>query len=155
MTNLKLCFALCLVPRTICQSSQVLLVLFLCSGTSGAEDSSLAICSSSLSPAVGILPVLPLPQRGILPQQGSRPSRPSFCPWEQQGPEPALPSNRALQGKTHQVRNDTRLAVNDHVCEPYLDRASFLCNCRIKMHILHVLMLRSVRLSNGNADCTV
>lgn len=85
------------------------LLFFLFSGTSRAEGSSLAVCSSSLSPAVGILPVLPLPQCGILPQQGSRSSRPSFCPWEQQGPDPTVPSNRALQGKTYQVRNNTHL----------------------------------------------
>ncbi|XP_018551001.1 alpha-tubulin N-acetyltransferase 1 isoform X5 [Lates calcarifer] len=70
--------------------------------TSGAEGSPLAICSSSLPPAVGILPVLPLPQRGILPQQGAPSSRPSLCPWGQQGPEPTVPSRGALQGKAHQ-----------------------------------------------------
>uniref|UniRef100_A0A8C4DQM9 Alpha-tubulin N-acetyltransferase 1 n=1 Tax=Dicentrarchus labrax TaxID=13489 RepID=A0A8C4DQM9_DICLA len=71
-------------------------------GTSGAEGSSLAVCASSLPPAVGILPVLPLPQRGILPQQGTPSSRPSVCPWGQQGSESTVPSHRSLQGKTHQ-----------------------------------------------------
>ncbi|XP_031134903.1 alpha-tubulin N-acetyltransferase 1 isoform X2 [Sander lucioperca] len=71
-------------------------------GTSGRAGPSLAVCSSSLPPAVGILPVLPLPQRGILPQQNAPTSRPSFLPWEQQGPAPTVPSNRALQNKTHQ-----------------------------------------------------
>ncbi|XP_019110339.2 alpha-tubulin N-acetyltransferase 1 isoform X6 [Larimichthys crocea] len=72
-------------------------------GTSRAEDSSLAVCSSVFPPAVGILPVLPLPQRGILPEQGAHSSRPSICPWgEQQGSEPTVPSYRSLQGKTHQ-----------------------------------------------------
>ncbi|KAF1381195.1 hypothetical protein PFLUV_G00151030 [Perca fluviatilis] len=71
-------------------------------GTSGRAGSSLAVCSSSLPPAVGILPVLPVPQRGILPQQNAPTSRSSFLPWEQQGPEPTVPSNRALQNKTHQ-----------------------------------------------------
>ncbi|XP_058475133.1 alpha-tubulin N-acetyltransferase 1 isoform X6 [Solea solea] len=70
-------------------------------GTSGAEGSSLAVCSS-VAPAVGILPVLPLPQRGIFPQQGTSSSQSSFCSWGQQGPEPAVPAHRALQGKTHQ-----------------------------------------------------
>ncbi|XP_042362135.1 alpha-tubulin N-acetyltransferase 1 isoform X3 [Plectropomus leopardus] len=72
------------------------------SGTSGAAGSSVALCSSSLPPAVGILPVLPLPQRGILPQQSATASRPGFCPWGPQGPKPTVPSDRALQGKTHQ-----------------------------------------------------
>ncbi|XP_067365923.1 alpha-tubulin N-acetyltransferase 1 isoform X4 [Channa argus] len=72
------------------------------SGTSRAAGSSLAVRSSSLSPAVGILPVLPLPQRGIFSQQGTCSSRPSFCPWEQQGPEPTVSSNRALQSKKNQ-----------------------------------------------------
>ncbi|XP_078123199.1 alpha-tubulin N-acetyltransferase 1 isoform X4 [Sander vitreus] len=72
------------------------------SGTSGRAGPSLAVCSSSLPPAVGILPVLPLPQRGILPQQNAPTSRPSFLPWGQQGPEPTVPSNRALQNETHQ-----------------------------------------------------
>nr|XP_033493188.1 alpha-tubulin N-acetyltransferase 1 isoform X2 [Epinephelus lanceolatus] len=72
------------------------------SGASGAAGSSLALCSSSLPPAVGILPVLPLPQRGILPQQSAPTSRPGLCPRGQQGPESTVPSHRALQGKTHQ-----------------------------------------------------
>lgn len=130
------------------------LIIFLCSGASGAEGSSLAICSSSLSPAVGILPLLPLPQRGILPQQGSRSSRPSFCSWEQQGPEPAVPSKRALQGKTHQVRNDT---LNNLVLR------SQGVSCTWTWHLFyvaaglkcHIFMLASVRLSNGNANCRV
>ncbi|XP_030003405.1 alpha-tubulin N-acetyltransferase 1 isoform X4 [Sphaeramia orbicularis] len=71
------------------------------SGASGAEDSSLAVCPSSLPPAVGILPVLPVPQRGILPQQGTS-SRPGICPWGLQGPEPTVTSSRPLQSKTHQ-----------------------------------------------------
>lgn len=81
---------------------------FLSSGTSGAEGSSLAVCSSSLPPAVGILPVLPLPQRRILSKQGAPSSRHDFCPWGQQGSEPTVPSHRSLQGKTHQVRNVTQ-----------------------------------------------
>ncbi|XP_068455184.1 alpha-tubulin N-acetyltransferase 1 isoform X4 [Clinocottus analis] len=68
------------------------------SGASGAAGSALALCSSSLPPAVGILPVLPLPQRGLLPQQGT----PISCPWGQQGAEPTVPSHRALQSKTQQ-----------------------------------------------------
>ncbi|XP_070840886.1 alpha-tubulin N-acetyltransferase 1 isoform X4 [Chaetodon trifascialis] len=71
------------------------------SGTTGTAGSSLAVCSS-LTPAVGILPVLPLPQRGILSEEGARSSRPSICLWEQQGSEPAVPSHRSLQGKMHQ-----------------------------------------------------
>ncbi len=77
-------------------------ILFLSSGTSGAEGSSLAVCSSSLPPGIGILPVLPLPERGILSKQGV----PSSL-WDQQGSEPTVPSQRSLQGKTHQVRNGT------------------------------------------------
>ncbi|XP_061764307.1 alpha-tubulin N-acetyltransferase 1 isoform X5 [Nerophis ophidion] len=70
-------------------------------GTSGAEDSSMAVCSSSLSPAVGILPVLP--QCGIVPHQGATSSPRRACPWDRQGPEPALSSHRTLQSKKHQV----------------------------------------------------
>ncbi|XP_030596577.1 alpha-tubulin N-acetyltransferase 1 isoform X5 [Archocentrus centrarchus] len=70
--------------------------------SSGAEESSLAICSFPLPPAVGILPVLPLPQRRILPHQGTPPSRPTFFPWGQQGPEPTVTSRRSLQSKTHE-----------------------------------------------------
>ncbi|XP_047460728.1 alpha-tubulin N-acetyltransferase 1 isoform X4 [Mugil cephalus] len=72
------------------------------SGTSGAEDTSLAICSSSLTPAVGILPVLPLPERRILPQQGVPSNRPIFFPLGQQGPESTVTSHRALQNKARQ-----------------------------------------------------
>ncbi|XP_055368769.1 alpha-tubulin N-acetyltransferase 1 isoform X11 [Betta splendens] len=72
------------------------------SGASGAEGTSVAICSSSLPPAVGILPVLPPPEYSVLPQQGCHSIGPSVCPWEQQGAEPTVPVNRALQGKTHQ-----------------------------------------------------
>ncbi|XP_037329379.1 alpha-tubulin N-acetyltransferase 1 isoform X1 [Pungitius pungitius] len=72
------------------------------SGASGAVGSSLAIRSSSLPPAVGILPVLPLPQRGIFPQQGPPPYLPGPGLWGQQGPESTVPSHRALQSKTQQ-----------------------------------------------------
>uniref|UniRef100_G3N5P2 Alpha-tubulin N-acetyltransferase 1 n=1 Tax=Gasterosteus aculeatus aculeatus TaxID=481459 RepID=G3N5P2_GASAC len=72
------------------------------SGASGAVGSSLAVRSSSLPPAVGILPVLPLPQRGILPQQGAPSYLPGLGPWGQQGPEPTVASHRALQSKTQQ-----------------------------------------------------
>ncbi|XP_074543457.1 alpha-tubulin N-acetyltransferase 1 isoform X2 [Halichoeres trimaculatus] len=65
--------------------------------TSRAEDSSMAICSPSLPPAVGILPVLPSPQRRILPQQG----RPSSSYTVGQS-EPPVPPHQPLQGKTHQ-----------------------------------------------------
>ncbi|XP_059206560.1 alpha-tubulin N-acetyltransferase 1-like isoform X1 [Centropristis striata] len=88
-------------PQKARRRDQTLLLNGERSGTSGTAGSSLAVCSSSLPPAVGILPVLPLPQCGILPQQGAPASRPSFCPWGQQGPEPTVPSDRALQGKTH------------------------------------------------------
>lgn len=71
----------------------------------------MAVCASSLSPAVGILPVVPLPERGIVSQQGCYSSRPRVCPWEQQGPEPTVPFNRALQGKTHQVRDVTPMVL--------------------------------------------
>ncbi|KAM6974984.1 alpha-tubulin N-acetyltransferase 1 isoform 3-T3 [Tautogolabrus adspersus] len=64
------------------------------SGASGAEGSSVAVCSASLPPAIGILPVLPFPERGIFPQQGLHSSRPAVCP--------SVPPPRALQGKTHQ-----------------------------------------------------
>uniref|UniRef100_A0AAQ4P4G1 Alpha-tubulin N-acetyltransferase 1 n=1 Tax=Gasterosteus aculeatus aculeatus TaxID=481459 RepID=A0AAQ4P4G1_GASAC len=76
--------------------------LFGCFGASGAVGSSLAVRSSSLPPAVGILPVLPLPQRGILPQQGAPSYLPGLGPWGQQGPEPTVASHRALQSKTQQ-----------------------------------------------------
>ncbi|XP_023250673.1 alpha-tubulin N-acetyltransferase 1 isoform X2 [Seriola lalandi dorsalis] len=89
-------------PKKAGRRDQTLLYNGERSGTSGAEGSSLAICSSSLPPAVGILPVLALPQCGILPQQGAPSSRPNVCPWGQQGPEPTVPSRRALQGKTQQ-----------------------------------------------------
>ncbi|XP_008279561.1 alpha-tubulin N-acetyltransferase 1 isoform X3 [Stegastes partitus] len=72
------------------------------SGASGAEDPPVAVCSSSLPPAVGILPVLPVPQHEVLPQQGAAPSRPAFFPWGQQEPEPTVASHRSLQGKTQQ-----------------------------------------------------
>ncbi|KAM8766709.1 alpha-tubulin N-acetyltransferase 1 isoform 5-T5 [Acanthopagrus schlegelii] len=89
-------------PKKAGRRDQTLLFNGERSGASGAEGSSLAVSSSSLPPAVGILPVLPLPQRGIIPQQGAHSSRTSFCPWGEQGPEPRVPSNRSLQGKTHQ-----------------------------------------------------
>ncbi|XP_051271318.1 alpha-tubulin N-acetyltransferase 1 isoform X4 [Dicentrarchus labrax] len=89
-------------PKKAGRRDQTLLFNGERSGTSGAEGSSLAVCASSLPPAVGILPVLPLPQRGILPQQGTPSSRPSVCPWGQQGSESTVPSHRSLQGKTHQ-----------------------------------------------------
>ncbi|CAK6978927.1 alpha-tubulin N-acetyltransferase 1 isoform X3 [Scomber scombrus] len=89
-------------PKKARRRDQTLLFNGERSGTSGAEGSSLAICPSSLTPAVGILPVLPLPQRGILPHQSAPSSRPSICPWGQQGPEPTVPSHRALQSKTQQ-----------------------------------------------------
>ncbi|XP_029919485.1 alpha-tubulin N-acetyltransferase 1 isoform X4 [Myripristis murdjan] len=90
-------------PKKARRRDQTLLTNGERSGTSRAEGSALAICSPPLSPSVGILPVLPLPQRGILPQQGPPTSRPpATCPWGQQGPEPPVPSHRQLQGKTHQ-----------------------------------------------------
>ncbi|XP_034560652.1 alpha-tubulin N-acetyltransferase 1 isoform X4 [Notolabrus celidotus] len=64
---------------------------------SGAEGSSMAVCSSSLPPAIGILPVLPSPQRGLLPQQGRSSSRLAVSQ-----SEPPVPPHRTLQGKTHQ-----------------------------------------------------
>ncbi|XP_029370068.1 alpha-tubulin N-acetyltransferase 1 isoform X3 [Echeneis naucrates] len=67
------------------------------SDTPGAEGPSLAICSSSHPPAVGILPVLPLLECGLIPQRGTTSS-----PQGQQGQEPAVHSRGALQGKTHQ-----------------------------------------------------
>uniref|UniRef100_UPI0037E7F683 alpha-tubulin N-acetyltransferase 1 isoform X6 n=1 Tax=Semicossyphus pulcher TaxID=241346 RepID=UPI0037E7F683 len=60
------------------------------SGASGAEGSSVAVCSSSFPPAVGILPVLPLPQCGLLPTKGPPSSRP-------------VPPPRPLQGQTHEL----------------------------------------------------
>ncbi|XP_022062943.1 alpha-tubulin N-acetyltransferase 1 isoform X2 [Acanthochromis polyacanthus] len=72
------------------------------SGASGTENSPMAICSSSLPPAIGILPVLPLPQHEILPQQGAPSSSPAFFPWGQQEPKPTVTSHRSLQGKTQQ-----------------------------------------------------
>ncbi|XP_042290621.1 alpha-tubulin N-acetyltransferase 1 isoform X4 [Thunnus maccoyii] len=89
-------------PKKAGRRDQTLLFNGERSGTSGADGSSLAVCPSSLPPAVGILPVLPLSQRGILPHQSTPSSRPSICPWGQQGPEPTVPSHRALQGKTQQ-----------------------------------------------------
>ncbi|XP_029298535.1 alpha-tubulin N-acetyltransferase 1 isoform X2 [Cottoperca gobio] len=89
-------------PKKAGRRDQTLLFNGERSGPSGAAGSSLALCSSSLPPAVGILPALSLPQRGILPQQVAPTSRRSSCPWGQQGPEPTVPSHRALQGKTHQ-----------------------------------------------------
>ncbi|XP_034560657.1 alpha-tubulin N-acetyltransferase 1 isoform X9 [Notolabrus celidotus] len=65
---------------------------------SGAEGSSMAVCSSSLPPAIGILPVLPSPQRGLLPQQGRSSSRLAVSQ-----SEPPVPPHRTLQGKTHQI----------------------------------------------------
>ncbi|CAJ1083639.1 alpha-tubulin N-acetyltransferase 1 isoform X5 [Xyrichtys novacula] len=63
---------------------------------SGAEGSSLAVCSPSLPPAIGILPVLPSPQRGFLPQQGPHSTHHTICQ-----SEPPVPPHRPLQGKTH------------------------------------------------------
>ncbi|XP_076610462.1 alpha-tubulin N-acetyltransferase 1 isoform X4 [Chaetodon auriga] len=88
-------------PKKARRRDQTLLFNGERSGTTGAAGSSLAVCSS-LPPAVGILPVLPLPQRGILSEEGACSSRPSFCPREQQGSEPTVPSHRSLQGKMHQ-----------------------------------------------------
>ncbi|XP_061615909.1 alpha-tubulin N-acetyltransferase 1 isoform X2 [Phyllopteryx taeniolatus] len=70
------------------------------SGASGAEESSLAVCPSPLSPAVGILPVLP--QSGILPHQVAPSGCYSVCPWGTQEPESKLSSHRTIPGKTHQ-----------------------------------------------------
>uniref|UniRef100_A0A668VSV2 Alpha-tubulin N-acetyltransferase 1 n=1 Tax=Oreochromis aureus TaxID=47969 RepID=A0A668VSV2_OREAU len=67
----------------------------------GAEESSLAVCSSPLPPALGSLSVLPLPQRGMLPQQGTPSSRSNFFPWLQQEPEPTVTTRQSLQSKTH------------------------------------------------------
>nr|XP_020502306.2 alpha-tubulin N-acetyltransferase 1 isoform X1 [Labrus bergylta] len=64
------------------------------SGATRAEGSSVAVCSASLPPAIGILPVLPSPQRELFPQQGLHSSRSAVCP--------SVPPPRALQGKTHQ-----------------------------------------------------
>ncbi|XP_029298539.1 alpha-tubulin N-acetyltransferase 1 isoform X5 [Cottoperca gobio] len=101
-------------PKKAGRRDQTLLFNGERSGPSGAAGSSLALCSSSLPPAVGILPALSLPQRGILPQQVAPTSRRSSCPWGQQGPEPTVPSHRALQGKTHQVRHHTSSSP-DHI----------------------------------------
>ncbi|XP_005950094.1 alpha-tubulin N-acetyltransferase 1 isoform X3 [Haplochromis burtoni] len=68
----------------------------------GAEESSLAVCSSPLPPALGSLPVVQIPQRGMLPQQGTPSSHSNFFPWLQQEPEPTVTSQRPLQSKTHQ-----------------------------------------------------
>ena len=54
----------------------------------------------------GILPLLALPQRGLVPQPG--PARPSPAPGASSGlwwtPDAPLPAQRPPQGKTHQVR---------------------------------------------------
>ncbi|XP_062342983.1 alpha-tubulin N-acetyltransferase 1 isoform X2 [Osmerus eperlanus] len=73
----------------------------------GAEGSPLAFHSPRGSPPLspltgGILPLLALPQRGILPQQGAPVPRPDTCPWGLQGPDARLPSDRELQSKAHQ-----------------------------------------------------
>uniref|UniRef100_A0A8C4DQ62 Alpha-tubulin N-acetyltransferase 1 n=1 Tax=Dicentrarchus labrax TaxID=13489 RepID=A0A8C4DQ62_DICLA len=113
-------------PKKAGRRDQTLLFNGERSGTSGAEGSSLAVCASSLPPAVGILPVLPLPQRGILPQQGTPSSRPSVCPWGQQGSESTVPSHRSLQGKTHQVPASlasTSVYIQEKCClQPELPR---------------------------------
>ncbi|KAG7281758.1 hypothetical protein CRUP_028072, partial [Coryphaenoides rupestris] len=69
----------------------------------GAEGHAVAVLTAS----VGILPVLALPQRGLVPQPG--PPHPghapgaSSCPWWTQGPpDSPLPTQRQLQGKAHQ-----------------------------------------------------
>ncbi|XP_041868218.1 alpha-tubulin N-acetyltransferase 1 isoform X4 [Melanotaenia boesemani] len=72
------------------------------SGSSGAEDTSMAVCSSRLPSAVGILPALPSSQPGILPHQTAPPSHPHIFPWAQQRPDPRVSADRALQDKTQQ-----------------------------------------------------
>ncbi|XP_033950280.1 alpha-tubulin N-acetyltransferase 1 isoform X1 [Pseudochaenichthys georgianus] len=89
-------------PKKAGRRDQALLFNGERSGASGAAGSPLALCSASLPAAVGILPVLPLPERGVLPQQAPPPGRTSSCPWAQQGAEPPVPPPRALQGKTQQ-----------------------------------------------------
>ncbi|XP_069032079.1 alpha-tubulin N-acetyltransferase 1 isoform X5 [Embiotoca jacksoni] len=88
-------------PKKARRRDQTLLFTGERSGPSGAEDSPLAVCSSSLPPAVGILPVLP--QCGLLPQQGVPSGRHLVLPWGDQDPEPQrVSSHRVLQGKTQQ-----------------------------------------------------
>ncbi|XP_069576743.1 alpha-tubulin N-acetyltransferase 1 isoform X3 [Brachyistius frenatus] len=88
-------------PKKARRRDQTLLFTGERSGPSGAEDSPLAVCSSSLPPAVGILPVLP--QCGLLPQQGVPSGRHLVLPWGDQDPEPQRVSpHRVLQGKTQQ-----------------------------------------------------
>uniref|UniRef100_A0A3P9L944 Alpha-tubulin N-acetyltransferase 1 n=1 Tax=Oryzias latipes TaxID=8090 RepID=A0A3P9L944_ORYLA len=72
------------------------------SGTSGAEDSSVAVCSPPVSSAVGILPVLPTPERGFVPNQGTSSGQRVVFPWRNQEPEPSVSSHRGRQRKTQQ-----------------------------------------------------
>uniref|UniRef100_A0A672FRM1 Alpha-tubulin N-acetyltransferase 1 n=1 Tax=Salarias fasciatus TaxID=181472 RepID=A0A672FRM1_SALFA len=62
----------------------------------GAEGPPLALRSSSLPPAAGILP--------LLPQQDGAAGHAHLLSRQQQGPEPSVASDPALQSKTHQVR---------------------------------------------------
>ncbi|XP_077599529.1 alpha-tubulin N-acetyltransferase 1 isoform X3 [Stigmatopora nigra] len=66
---------------------------------SGAEEPSVAVCHSPISPAVGILPVLP--QYGILPHQAAPSVHHNVCPWATQEPESKLSPIRTIQGKRH------------------------------------------------------
>lgn len=102
-------------------------IFFLSSCSPGAEESSLAVCSSPLPPALGSLPVVQIPQRGMLPQQGTPSSHSNFFPWLQQEPEPTVTSQRSLQSKTHQVRSNALLSVK------------FTCNSIMEIYILHIL----------------
>ncbi|XP_023815831.1 alpha-tubulin N-acetyltransferase 1 isoform X3 [Oryzias latipes] len=72
------------------------------SGTSGAEDSSVAVCSPPVSSAVGILPVLPTPECGFVPNQGTSSGQRVVFPWRNQEPEPSVSSHRGRQRKTQQ-----------------------------------------------------
>nr|XP_057903609.1 alpha-tubulin N-acetyltransferase 1 isoform X3 [Doryrhamphus excisus] len=87
-------------PKKAGRGDQTLLSNGERSRTSGAEDSSVAICPP-FSPAVGILPVLP--QCGILPLKGAASIRHSACPRGPRGPEPAL-SSGTLPSKKQQPR---------------------------------------------------
>ncbi|KAM4539671.1 alpha-tubulin N-acetyltransferase 1 isoform 4-T4 [Odontesthes bonariensis] len=83
-------------PKKARRRDQTLLFNGERSGSSGAEDSSLALCSSSLPSA------LPPPERGILPQQGNSSKPAVVFPWGQQEPEHTVACHRALQRKTQQ-----------------------------------------------------
>ncbi|XP_061597123.1 alpha-tubulin N-acetyltransferase 1 isoform X3 [Cololabis saira] len=89
-------------PKKTRRGDQALLFNGERSGASGAEDPSLAVCSTTLSPAVGILPVLPVPQCGVVPLQNTPSSRPVIFPWGEVGPEPPVAGRRPMQGKAQQ-----------------------------------------------------